>query len=229
MGDVLELRPSGPDCVERASGGVIDSPFSYNYRTHLPEVRGLACPEVWGPVPWTGSHDSDIPNDPRREGLGHVELPEPVPHPLNPEVALRNVPVIAPGLRGFVQLDAATSHARLRAMRDALLSQDAEPHAKMLGEVGLWDADRDRALTDAEIAAIDPIDEESALDRAYRAVVNHAGTLKRLLDGGEAPDPVLDDLRGRLRGAIHALFEAVESAELPPNVVYAATARCLLD
>jgi hypothetical protein len=227
MGEVLELRPQD-DCVVRASGGGIDSPFSYDYRTHLPEVGGLACPEVWGPVPWTGVLDSDIPNDPRRDGIGHIALPEAIPHPLDATVALRNVPVIAPGHRGFVRLDPQTSRSRLIAMRDALLSQSEEPHRKMLGELGLWDDEQDRPLTDAQIAELAPIDEESALDRAYRGVVNHARSLAKLQEYG-APHHVLDEVRVQISNAVAELFHAIDSASLPDAVRDAARATCLLE
>src|SRR5690606_31884550 len=154
------------------------------------------------------------------------ELPEPVPHPRDPRIELRSVPVMPPVHRRYVQLSAEETHRWARAERDRVMSargSDDSP-SELLGEQGLWHDVEDRPLTDEEIEALEPIAQEPPVGGHYRRVVNRARRLRRLVEL-DAPVAVIGGERARLREAVTALFAHLEAMELPDEVRRRATAE----
>ena len=219
------------DCVLSYSNGLVENPESYNYRTFLPERGGLYSVEVFGPVTWP-SGSNRIEEDSRSERWGHILLSEPMPHPDAPHVRLSHLPVLPPVHRRYVKLTAEETRCDARARRDEVMSDpDAtyrawgDPPSVVLGELGLWDFDQDRPLTDAEIDAFPSAMREPVVSVSYRAVVNRSRRIRRLREL-EAPSDVIDEEVRALERGVARLFTQIATLELDPATRDRALAAC---
>ena len=200
------MLPTATDVLPHSSGRV-HTPESYNYRTYLPEKRGLFCADIFGPVPWKRGDLSAITRDDRSVHWGHIELPE----------SGRIVLVVPPFYRRFRLLSAAEHRQTARARRAELLALDAsggwtacDSVDKILAEEGLDDPD-----------AIEKLEEgatEHPLNSAYRATVNRANRLQRLNELN-APDSVLDETRRLLESGLDLLRVESTRHGLPPGIL----------
>jgi DNA-directed RNA polymerase beta' subunit len=203
------------------SSGVVVKPDSYNYRTMLPERRGLYCEDIFGEA--TLSVESAarqgivrralrLDADDRKDRWGHIELPETIPHPLQNDAVFAHVMVVPPLYRRFIQRTAAESRRRATERRKELLSMindqswvgdckdGTDRPDKLLVEEGLE--------TEADIRALGPTWEEPPLNGQYRAVVNDSVRLRRLLELG-APDELIEEQRRALVSRVSWLFEEI--------------------
>jgi DNA-directed RNA polymerase beta' subunit len=79
------------------SYGQIEKPDTYNYRTSLPEKRGMYSEEVFGPL---GPNDR-ICKDSRSALWGHINIVPAVPHPGKKGKKISQVNVPPPTARQF--------------------------------------------------------------------------------------------------------------------------------
>lgn len=188
------------DALRARSSGVCEKPETYNYRTFLPEKRGLYAEEIFGPVPWA-ARELRMNEDVRDGRFGRIELPEPMPWPGGPR---RSVVLVVPPIhRRFRPSSPDESRERARKRRELLLELDrsgewpyCDPLAKLLAEEGLEDPD---AIERLGTTAVEP-----ALNVLYRRVVNLSNRLRRYHELG-APESVKDDDRRTLSSVLEAL------------------------
>lgn len=204
------------DTLRARSSGVCEKPESYNYRTFLPEKRGLYAEEIFGPVGWR-SGELRLSEDARDGRWGHLELCEPIAWPGGPKRAV--VLVVAPVHRRFRASSPEESRLRARRRREQLIALDrsgawpyCDPLEKLLAEEGLVDEDALERMGDTAV--------EPPLNVAYRRVVNLANRLRRLRELS-APAHVLDADRVSLTAALEALDRELVLA-LPTELLGAA-------
>lgn len=205
------------DAALRArSSGRCEKPESYNYRTFLPEKRGLYAEEIFGPVQWAEG-EMRLSEDVREGRLGHVELPEPLPWPGGPR---RSVVLVVPPIhRRFRPSSPEESRERARKRRELLIAMDrsgdwpyCDPLPKLLAEEGLEDPS---AIEQLGTTAVEP-----PLNVLYRRVVNLSNRLRRYHEL-DAPESVKDEDRRTLASVLEALDREL-AITLPPALLSAA-------
>jgi hypothetical protein len=194
------------------SSGRVENPETYNYRTFLPERRGLYCEDIFGPVPWKAG-EQRMAEDQRRERWAHVELPFDVARGVGSGARLWVVP---PAYRRFSLLTPEAHRALARARRAELLALAAgddwpysDPLEKLLAEEGLADA--------AELELLEEGSVESRLNTAYRGVINISSRYRRLAELN-APQAVLESEEALVRQAVLRLDVELRSAQVPQEI-----------
>lgn len=190
------------DAALRAqSSGVCEKPETYNYRTFLPEKRGLYAEEIFGAVSWSLGQPR-LPEDSRADRWGHIELAEPMAWLGAPPRSV--VLVVPPVHRRFRASSAEQSAERARRWREHLIELDrsgrwpyCDPLEKLLAEAGIEDP--------GDVERIGASAVEPTLNVLYRRVVNLSNRLRRFAELG-APEPV----RGRVRETLRAVLEALD-------------------
>lgn len=202
------------DELRALSRGEVRKPDTYNYRTFLPENAGLYCSVIFGPVGWKEG-ELGLATDDRREHWGHIELPEPIARVEGP--SRRVILVLPPLYRPFRVVSAEEHRAIARARRAELVALASterwpycDPLEKVLAEEGL--------SLPADIECLEQGAIEPAVNSAYRAVINRARTLRRLLEV-KAPADALDQTRESLKSACARVdVEVKRIGELPRAV-----------
>lgn len=193
-----------------------EKPESYNYRTFLPEKRGLYAEEIFGPVPWA-ARELRMAEDVRDGHLGRIELPEPFAWLGAPP---RSVVLVVPPIhRRFRPSSPEETRERARKRRELLLELDrsgrwpyCDPLSKLLSEEGLVDPD---AIERLGTTAVEP-----PLNLLYRRVVNLSNRLRRYHEL-DAPESVKDEDRRTIASVLEALDREL-AITLPPPLLPAA-------
>jgi DNA-directed RNA polymerase beta' subunit len=219
--DLAGARVLSPSEALALSSGVVVKPDSYNYRTMLPERRGLYCEDIFGEAKLSVESAARqgivrralrLDADARKDRWGHIELPEAISHPLQDDAVFAQVMVLPPWYRRFTQRTAEESRRLATKRREELLSMiDDESW------VGDWRDGTDRPdkllveeglELEADIRALGPTWEEPPLNGQYRALVNDSERLRRLLELG-APVELIEERRGSLVLRVRRLFEEI--------------------
>jgi hypothetical protein len=208
------------DVLRGHASGVVEKPESYNYRTYLPERRGLYCEAIFGPVHWKASEVA-LASDDRSDRWGRIELSAPTARTGGHRSSV--VMVVPPTYRRWVSLSPTESRERARQRRAELVALDAsgawphcDPLEKLLAEEGLE--------SDADIEAREGGLVEPPLNVAYRTLVNLSNRLRRY---GElnVPEPVQAEDRAALVIAWSRLDGELSAAGLPADVLARASGR----
>lgn len=103
--------------IRARSRGAVTNAETYeldNGRPVLPPVAGgLFCPAVFGPIGEAPVHPK---LDPRADRFGHIELPEPVAHPLIEGAQIEALLVPPPAMRLFFVLDGQIADSDLNSL-----------------------------------------------------------------------------------------------------------------
>jgi hypothetical protein len=201
------------DALRARSSGVCEKPESYNYRTFLPEKRGLYAEEIFGPVGWS-TGQMRMAEDVRDGRWGRIELPEPFAWIGAPR---RSVVLVVPPIhRRFRPSSPEESRERARKRRELLLELDrsgdwpyCDPLPKLLAEEGLEDPNTIERLGTTAV--------EPPLNVLYRRVVNLSNRLRRYHEL-DAPEPVKDDDRRTIASVLDELDRAL-SIDVPADVL----------
>lgn len=236
--DLEDTRVLTADESRTVSSGAVTKPDSYNYRTMQPEPHGLYCEEIFGKASLsvaTGANAVGVVRrqirleaDERKDRWGHIDLTEPIPHPLRKNAVIEVIFVAPPAYRKFIRRSAEEARAAAMERRTELLA--------MINDdtwVGRCDDGTDRpdnllieeGLDDeAAIRTLGPTWEEPLLNILYRNVLNDAQRVGRLHEL-HAPEDVVREKRRSLASHLERLFEELSTDGLGDE---AATLRALM-
>lgn len=182
------------------SSGAVDNADTYDFPSRIPRPGGLYSEEVFGLVDH-GALARGLDADTRHDRWGHIELFEPMPHPLRNGHTLGHVLVVPPCYRRFVLRSAEESQKAAWKRRAKILAMNEysiRTQEKLLEQRGL--------LHTSDIERMGATWMQPPLSGHYRAVVDanlRIGRLREL----RAPADTLRHWQDRLVFRTKGLFD----------------------
>jgi len=182
------------------SSGPVTTPDTYDFPTRIPRRGGLYSEEVFGVVDHAALAYA-LDADTRHDRWGHIELHEPMAHPLRANHLLTHILVVPPCYRRFILRSAEESREaawRRRAKILAMNEYSMRTQEKLLEQRGL--------LHISDIERIGPTWVQPPLNGHYRAVVDANMRIERLREL-HAPSDILRHWRDRLLFRTKGLYD----------------------